>query len=138
LESKIGGNIMMVKRVSHNGSRSSLNEVILEYAFYKLCSMLGVGPQIALRTNLELICYEDCAEFLMEKCEPFTTELIKEQQQARNLGRDIRECVKTLHSEGVMHLDIKPQNILYSWKQGRFVLTDFGISKYTDTLPGQG
>jgi len=35
-----------------------------------------------------------------------------------------------------MHVDIKPDNILYSPLQGRYVLTDFGISMYSNLQPG--
>lgn len=52
--------------------------------------------------------------------------------------REIIKCslellngVSYIHSKGMLHLDIKPTNILMD-RAGRAVLTDFGLSKYVD------
>jgi serine/threonine protein kinase len=48
------------------------------------------------------------------------------------LGRQIVYALRACHTEGVAHLDIKPQNILID-KHGRAKLCDFGLAKRTDS-----
>ncbi|GAA0271332.1 hypothetical protein GCM10010302_06140 [Streptomyces polychromogenes] len=48
-------------------------------------------------------------------------------QRAAEFGTRLLEALSAAHDEGVLHLDIKPQNILLDDK-GRPVLTDFGIA----------
>ena len=42
-----------------------------------------------------------------------------------------------MHSLSILHRDIKPTNIMYSPSYGKYVLIDFGISKYTNERPGE-
>jgi len=61
---------------------------------------------------------------------PLTTE------QLKKLLIDVLEGLKYLHNEGMIHRDIKPQNILLGRdKQNRLVakIADFGISKNADS-----
>lgn len=44
---------------------------------------------------------------------------------------DILSAVNFIHSNGLLHLDIKPTNILID-DTGRALLTDFGLSRYMD------
>jgi hypothetical protein len=47
-----------------------IEEVIKEYAFAKLCSILKVGMKVGHPDHtFDLVCYEDCIEFYMERCE---------------------------------------------------------------------
>lgn len=50
------------------------------------------------------------------------------------LGKDICHALSLCHEAGIIHRDIKPQNIFVS-KWGSFKLGDFGIAR---TMPGSG
>lgn len=45
---------------------------------------------------------------------------------------EISDALKSVHSSGLLHLDVKPANILLD-ERGRSVLIDFGVSKYVDS-----
>ena len=46
--------------------------------------------------------------------------------------REVADALDTVHKSGLLHLDVKPANILFD-EQGRAVLIDFGVSKYVDS-----
>lgn len=51
-------------------------------------------------------------------------------KQVACMALDICTALRSIHSEGYTHRDIKPQNILYSPSEQRFKLSDFGIARY--------
>lgn len=54
------------------------------------------------------------------------------EDHALNIIRQISDALTSVHSAGLLHLDVKPANILFD-EHGRAVLIDFGISKYVDS-----
>ncbi len=61
-------------------------------------------------------------------------------EHAVQIIKTIAEALGYAHSQGVLHRDIKPHNILFR-RDGRPVLTDFGIARFIDdnvhlTAPG--
>lgn len=49
-------------------------------------------------------------------------------EELRQVLRDITSGLAYLHREGIVHQDIKPENILYDTVRKRYLLSDFGIS----------
>jgi serine/threonine-protein kinase PpkA len=49
-------------------------------------------------------------------------------EEALDLVEKIADCLDAVHSRGVVHRDVKPENILFH-KDGTPILTDFGIAK---------
>ena len=55
---------------------------------------------------------------------------------AINFITQVGDALSYLHSNNILHLDVKPANILLD-KDNRAILIDFGISKHYDEVGGQ-
>jgi hypothetical protein len=53
----------------------------------------------------------------------------------KSVVRQLLNVLKYLHTNNIMHRDIKPDNILYDKKKEKVYLTDFGISKCIISYP---
>ena len=51
--------------------------------------------------------------------------------EAQRILAELADALEYAHSNGVVHRDIKPDNILIDGASGRAILTDFGIAKVT-------
>jgi len=49
--------------------------------------------------------------------------------EARRIMRETSDALSAAHQQGVIHRDVKPDNILLEGTRGRVVVTDFGIAK---------
>ncbi len=56
--------------------------------------------------------------------------------KAMALGRDLSRALGRAHSLGIVHRDVKPENILFT-AEGRPLVADLGLAKhYTEDVPG--
>lgn len=57
---------------------------------------------------------------------------------ARRIGREVADALAYAHARGVIHRDIKPDNILLSREGMQAMVTDFGIARALTTGAGTG
>ena len=116
-----------------SGSPTEVSEVIVECAFAKLCAALGIGVPVGSPDHpFDLVCYEDCIEFFMEKCTP-----LKANPHIHPLKTEqrLKYCVQVMHTFHLIHKDLKLENILVT-DDGTAVLADFGISAHVKETAG--
>jgi len=53
------------------------------------------------------------------------------EREALEIARDVALALQHAHEKGMIHRDVKPDNIMFS-KEGRAKLSDFGLVKFTD------
>ena len=78
----------------------------------------------------------------MELCESTLYERVKQggvlsTTDALDVGKRIAQALERAHADGIMHCDIKPQNIFFS-EYGEPALGDFGIASVEDEVDESG
>lgn len=107
---------------------SEIESLVMEYAIAKICAAMKVGVAVGSTDhNFDLVCYDDCIEFYMERCHSiqkrvFDTPIFVIEER-------LKKCLSVMHHFGLVHKDIKPDNLLSNDK-GQIFLADFGLSIY--------
>jgi len=71
----------------------------------------------------------------MERLVPFKSILCERNltvQEIARLGIDIARALEACEAHGIIHRDIKPDNLFYQPENGRYKLGDFGIAHYLE------
>ncbi|HXV60715.1 MAG TPA: protein kinase, partial [Vicinamibacteria bacterium] len=79
--------------------------------------------------TLELVKGKTLAELLPEQGFPL--------RELFDIAIPLSDAVAAAHRQGILHRDLKPQNIIVS-DEGRIKVVDFGLAKWTSTLGEEG
>jgi serine/threonine protein kinase len=87
----------------------------------KIVSTLECSVRMEKYLGFDAIIYQNEYMFAMEKGKIITS-------VSGELYERLKGCIETLHSYGIIHFDIKPENITYSPYYSKAVFIDFGFS----------
>ena len=90
------------------------NTIRLEGALYHFMPLAGLGNGTLLQEELSAL-----------KNPEFAVKLLK------FVAKDLLTGLRTIHQKGIYHLDIKPDNVVFT-KDGTGYITDFGCAKKTE------
>jgi serine/threonine protein kinase len=100
---------------------SCRNNAIKEYFLTKVASFAGIGPKVESYFGFDILIFADCIEFGMERCERVNVHNSHQWQLYENMA--------LMHQIGIIHQDIKPENIMFSPTFDRPIFIDFGLSR---------
>lgn len=110
------------------------NEILRRLTHPSIVRRFGLvrDPQMGWCLLLEFIEGETLEE-LLRSCEGRRMPL----PIAAQLARELADAVAYIHGKGILHRDIKPQNIMVRHDTRTAVITDFGIGKWLGEAPAQ-
>lgn len=114
-------------------SRGDVELLRISKRTFKIMKRLN-HPNILKAKCLYLNEVSEKIHFVMEYCAYPSLESISErltEDQKKIIVKELAKTIAYLHSEGVCHRDIKPDNILFDETESKIKLIDFGISKKT-------
>ncbi|XP_071852918.1 uncharacterized protein [Apostichopus japonicus] len=110
-----------VKRIQTIQREEDLCKMMQDEDMHNVVKMICIGKDNFFYYVVTPLCECDLESFIKAGSAP-------SQLQQIELCLDILSGLKSLHSFGVVHRDLKPRNVLIN-KKGEALLTDFGISR---------
>lgn len=107
-----------LKREARSVARLRHENVVETYAFGRHADTYWIAMELVDGVDLGTMLREETAR---ERTLPFETALDVVRQIASGLG--------AIHAHGLLHLDVKPSNVVVERRTGRAVLVDFGIAR---------
>ena len=104
--------------------------VVKEFTILKICSAMGCAPRLERCLGFDIVVYDDCLQYAMERGRPFA-----EMTSEHRAGLCSR--LRLMHDFGIVHIDVKPENVVWSESHQRAVFIDFGFSEIIREPRGQ-
>lgn len=126
------------RKTSSDISRSRRLRTAREHAF-ELLNASNVGGVLFIQMEL---CSGNLSDWLASRNQRLQTEEGSENcsvniEEALAIFKQILKGVQYIHSQGLIHRDLKPQNILFDSKGSRVKLGDFGLATMSSEEIGQ-
>lgn len=133
---RIDGLQYAVKKINTQPSKKSSIASALQEAYVLATSSINEDNAYVVRYHS--VWQESDSLFIsMELCQCSLAKYIKDHETTeaviRKILRDICKALKKLHCHDIVHMDIKSENILYSYSN-KFKLGDLGLGRVTTNL----
>ncbi|KAL1916085.1 uncharacterized protein VTP21DRAFT_6089 [Calcarisporiella thermophila] len=121
----------------HKSDHTRVFHVVHKEQSFAFVAKLGKGHEISLLQKLQdlpnivrlynTLLLNGCYGMILDKVEVYGRDFLK--LTGEGFMRDLFSALKALHTRGIIHHDIKPNNIGYSERQKRWVLLDFNFAE---------
>ncbi|CAG9316907.1 unnamed protein product [Blepharisma stoltei] len=136
---KLDGLHYAVKQIKTNYRHQNMRNTALQEA-YALATSSTYGDNTNIIRYHSVWIEHDFLYISMELCECSLSQYIQKNPPSENtirkIMRDICKGLKKIHANNIVHMDIKADNIFYSFS-GKFKLGDLGLARITTNLTGE-
>jgi serine/threonine protein kinase len=110
--------------------QKTFEKAVKEYSILKICAAMGCAPRLEGCLGFDVVVYDDCLQYAMERGRPFA-------EMTPELRAGLRQRLRLMHDFGIVHTDVKPENVVWSESRQCAVFIDFGFSEAIREPRGQ-